>query len=267
MVRGFAGFAHGITPGGDDLGHLVGAIRWPVRPPGGLPGAHNLQPKAPLRLAKAGAAHYHVPMPQLIASVEGVEIKHVYLQKDRTTLGRHPDNDIVFDNMVVSGHHCIFDLRGLADVFIEDLRSTNGTYINGQMVKRQQLHDGEVIAIGNFRIQFLTASERPSGFSETAAMKFDPLGMPARSHAVFQVLNGSSQGLEMPVVKAVTTFGKPGISVVSVSHRRDGYYVAHLDGASQPILNGDAIGAQPVLLSNHDVLELASTRMLFLLKE
>jgi hypothetical protein len=52
-----------------------------------------------------------------------------------------------------------------------------------------------------------------------------------------------------------------------VSHRRDGYYVAHLDGASQPILNGDAIGAQPVLLSNHDVLELASTRMLFLLKE
>jgi hypothetical protein len=43
--------------------------------------------------------------------------------------------------------------------------------------------------------------------------------------------------------------------------------VAHLDGASQPILNGDAIGAQPVLLSNHDVLELASTRMLFLLKE
>lgn len=207
-------------------------------------------------------------MPQLIASVEGVEIKHVYLQKDRTTLGRNPDNDIVFDNMVVSGHHCVFELKGLADVYIEDLHSTNGTYINGQMVKRQRLHDGEVIAIGNFRIQFLAASERPSGFSETQAMKLDAGGQPARQpHAVFQVLNGSSEGLEMPVVKAVTTFGKPGVSVVAVSHRRDGYYVAHLDGDSRPALNGDALGEVPVLLSNHDVLELAGTRMLFMLRD
>jgi hypothetical protein len=206
-------------------------------------------------------------MPQLIASVEGVQIKHVYLQRDRTTLGRNPDNDIVFDNMVVSGHHCVFELRGLADVFIEDLHSTNGTYINGKMVRRQLLHDGEVICIGNFRIRYLTASERPSGFSETAAMKLDARGAPVRSHAIFRVLTGSSAGLEVPVVKAVSTFGKPGVSVVAVSHRRDGYYVAHLDGATQPTLNGDAIGADAVLLSNHDVVELAGTRMLFQLMD
>jgi len=207
-------------------------------------------------------------MPQLIASVEGVEIKHVYLQKDRTTLGRNPDNDIVLDNLVVSGHHCVFELKGLADVYIEDLHSTNGTYVNGKMVLRQRLHDGEVISIGNFRIQYLSASERPSGFSETMAMKFDASGQPDRpQHAIFQVLNGSSEGLEMPVVKAVTTFGKPGVSVVAVSHRRDGYYVAHLDGDTRPTLNSDAIGDVPVMLSNHDVLELAGTRMLFQLKE
>ncbi|NPC54519.1 FHA domain-containing protein [Caenimonas soli] len=208
-------------------------------------------------------------MPQLIASVEGVEIKHVYLQKDRTTLGRSPDNDIVLENMVVSGHHCVFELRGLAEVYIEDLRSTNGTYVDGKMVKkRQKLNDGDVIAIGNFRIQFLEATERPSGFSaETMAMKFEGESTPKMVHAIFQVLNGSSAGLEMPVVKAVTTFGKPGVCVVAVSHRRDGYYVAYLDGSSPPTLNGEAIGDNPVLLSNHDVLELASTRMLFLLKE
>jgi len=207
-------------------------------------------------------------MPQLIASVEGVEIKHVYLQKDRTTLGRKPDNDIVFDNLVVSGHHCVFDLKGLADVYIEDLHSTNGTYVNGKMVVRQRLHDGEVISIGNFRIQYLSASERPSSFSETAAMKLDAGGQPARlPHAIFRVLNGSSEGLEMPVVKAVTTFGKPGVSVVAVSHRRDGYYVAHLDGDAKPVLNGNPIGDVPVVLSDDDVLELAGTRMLFSLKE
>ncbi|MEP6790633.1 MAG: FHA domain-containing protein [Ramlibacter sp.] len=208
-------------------------------------------------------------MPQLIASVEGVEIKHVYLTRDRTSLGRKADNDIVLDNPVVSGHHCVFELHGLADVFVEDLGSTNGTFINNKRVKRHQLHDGEVIAIGNFRIQFLATSGE-SGFHETAAMKLDALGQPAELgalHASFQVLNGSSTGLKVPVVKAVTTFGKPGVAVVAVSHRRTGYFVAHLDGTSRPTLNGEPVGADPVMLSNHDVLDLAGTRMLFMLGE
>jgi len=206
-------------------------------------------------------------MPQLIASVEGVEIKKVSLQKDRTTLGRHSDNDIVFDNMVVSGHHCVFDLKGLADVFVEDLNSTNGTYINGKMVKRQRLHDGEVIAIGNFRIQFRAGSSQPIDFSGTTVMQVGPDGSAPQLNAFFKVINGLSAGLEMPVLKAVTTFGKPGVSVVAVSHRRDGFYVAHLDGEDPPTLNGDRLGDQPVRLTDHDVLEIGGTQMLFLLKE
>ena len=69
-------------------------------------------------------------MPYLIVSVEGVEIKHLRWRKDRTTLAA-TDNDIIFDNMVVSGHHCVFELKGVADVYVEDLAQTNGTYING----------------------------------------------------------------------------------------------------------------------------------------
>jgi len=199
-------------------------------------------------------------MPHLIVSVEGVEIRHVPLRKDRTTLGRLPDNDIVFDNMVVSGHHCAFDLKGVADVFVEDLGSTNGTYINGKMVKRQLLHDGDVIAIGNFRIQYQAAAAVSSGFGATMSW----LAEPQRSaHASFQVVNGSSAGLEMPVVKAVTTYGKPGVAVVAVSHRRNGYYVAYVEGDSQPTLNGGPLGVDAVQLANNDVLELAGTRMLF----
>ena len=204
-------------------------------------------------------------MPQLIATVEGVEIKHVYLTKDRTTLGRKDGNDIVLDNLVVSGSHCVFELKGLADVFLEDLGSTNGTFVNNQRIKRQQLHDGDTIAIGHFRIQYLTASGE-SGFGQTTA--FDTQVMSgAPLHASFQVLNGSSAGLEVPVVKAVTTFGKPGVTVVAVSHRRTGFYVAHLDGDAVPTLNGRQLGADPILLSNSDVLELAGTRMLFQLKD
>lgn len=199
-------------------------------------------------------------MPQLIVSVEGVEIRHVPLRKDRTTLGRLPDNDIVFENMVVSGHHCAFDLKGVADVFVEDLHSTNGTYVDGKMISRQLLHDGDVIAIGKFRIQYQAAAAQNSGFGATTSW----LAEPQRSaHASFQVVSGSSAGLEMPVVKAVTTYGNPGVAVVAVSHRRDGYYVAYVEGSSQPTLNGAPIGVDPVQLVDSDVLELAGTRMLF----
>ena len=212
-------------------------------------------------------------MPQLIASVEGVEIKHVYLRKDRTTLGRRPYNDIVLNNPLVSGEHCVFELHGLADVYVQDLSSTNGTYLNGHMIKsRQQLQDNDALAIGNFRIQYLAASEE-SGFHETAEMKLDAHSAAAASSALaalqasFKVLSGSSTGLEVPVVKAVTTFGNPAVSVVAVSHRRYGYYVAHLTGPIPPTLNGMAVNGQAVPLAHNDVLELAGTRMQFLLRD
>lgn len=211
-------------------------------------------------------------MPQLIASVEGVEIKHVYLQNDRTTLGRKSHNDIVFDNMVVSGEHCVFELRGIADVYLEDLGSTNGTYLNGHMIKsRQLLHNNDIINIGNFRIQYLanSAHEEPSAHEETTAMSLDAMGLPGTSgaqQASLRVLSGSSTGLEVPLVKAVTTFGQPGVAVVSISHRRNGYYVAHMDGQTPSTCNGKPIGPEATPLTHRDVLNLGGTEMEFLLK-
>jgi hypothetical protein len=207
-------------------------------------------------------------MPQLIASVKGVEIKHVYLTKDRTTLGRKAGNDIVLDTLVVSGQHCAFDLVGVADVFLEDLGSTNGTYVNDHMVKqRTKLSDGDVIAIGPYRIKYLQASGEPtSTFGETQAFMSDSQ-MPQQLQASFAVISGSSLGLEVPVVKAVTTFGRPGVAVVSVAHRRNGFFVTHLAGSVVPTLNGRALGTDPVMLSDQDVLDLAGTQMRFQLRE
>lgn len=208
-------------------------------------------------------------MPQLIASVEGVEIKHVFLTKDRTTLGRKPGNDIVLENMAVSGAHCMFELVGLADVFVEDLGSTNGTYVNGKMIReRTMLHDGDGLVIGSFRIKYLSASG-DSGFGETTAMKVDThssfgaTGSWATQHASFKVMTGTSAGLDVPIVKAVTTFGKPGTAVIAVSRRRTGYFVAHLDGPLKPTLNGQPLGSDALPLGNDDVLELAGTKMVF----
>ena len=203
-------------------------------------------------------------MPQLIATVKGVEVKHVYLHKDRTTLGRKAGNDIVLDTMVVSGTHCAFDLVGVADVYLEDLGSTNGTYVNDRMVKeRTRLHDGDVIAIGPYRIKYLQASEEPSTFGGTQQF----MGDQPILQALFTIESGSSSGLEVPIVKAVTTFGKPGVSVVSVANRRGGYFVTFLGGTSPPVLNGRSLDNEPVQLSDQDMLELAGTRMRFQLRE
>jgi pSer/pThr/pTyr-binding forkhead associated (FHA) protein len=210
-------------------------------------------------------------MPQLILSIQGVEIKRVNLVKNRTFLGRKPHNDIVVNDAVVSGDHCVFELRRLADVYVEDLGSTNGTYLNGKMLhnERPQLRDHDVISVGRIRIQFLSASD-PGDFGKTTAMPLEGMGLPAGAdarHASLRVLSGSSAGLEMPVVKAVATFGKPGVAIVAISHRRQGYYVAVMEGGSGPTLNGEPIGPDAVPLSDQDEMELAGTRLRFLLKE
>jgi pSer/pThr/pTyr-binding forkhead associated (FHA) protein len=206
-------------------------------------------------------------MPQLIATVQGVEVKQVQLHKPRTTLGRKPGNDIVLDNMVVSGEHCVFELEGLADVYLRDLGSTNGTFINNQKAKeRVHLRDGDTIAIGPFRIRYVQQNEQPSGFGATT--QFAAVCMsPAAMLASFQVMSGTSAGLTVPVVKAVTTFGRPGVCVVSVSHRRNGYFVAHLSGETTPLLNGQPVADEPVALADQDVLDLAGTKMLFQIEE
>ena len=209
-------------------------------------------------------------MPQLVASVEGVEIIRAKLTKPKTTLGRKRHNDIVFDNMVVSGDHCVFELQGDADVFVEDLGSTNGTYLNGHMIRsREPLHDGDFVVVGNFRVEYLAADRsRPRLVSdETRAMSLDSIGFPGTGGvrlACLKILSGSSSGLEVPVVKAVTTFGQPGLSVISISHRRDGYNVTAMEGKTAALLNGKEMGNDAQMLADNDVLNLAGTKMQFM---
>jgi pSer/pThr/pTyr-binding forkhead associated (FHA) protein len=207
-------------------------------------------------------------MPQLITSVEGVEIHHIYLQRERTTLGRRPDNDIVLADLAVSGAHCAFELRGLSDVYVQDLDSTNGTYINGQMVKRHLLTDGDEITIGKFKIQYLRANELTDE-SRTLDMPLGSDQMPlaaAPVKASLKVMSGSSTGLVVPVYKAVSTFGKPGVTMIAIAHRRHGYFVSEMESQIHPTINGQRLPPDAVQLIDGDILELAGTRLEFSLQ-
>ena len=223
-------------------------------------------------------------MPKMIVSIDGVMIKEVQLTKDRTSLGRRPYNDIVIDNLAVSGEHAVFQMSG-NEVYLEDLNSTNGTYVNGKAVKKQLLQNTDTVEIGKYKIKYVNEAAS-AGFEKTMLIKAGSAGLVApagaaplapsgpgagaspvsgEAHhtAAIKVLSGAAAGREVALVKVVTTIGKPGVAVAAITRRPQGFVVAHVEGADRPFLNGAPIGAEPVVLKNGDVLELAGTKMQF----
>jgi pSer/pThr/pTyr-binding forkhead associated (FHA) protein len=209
-------------------------------------------------------------MPQMIISIDGVVIKEVQLTKDRTSLGRRPYNDIVIDNLAVSGEHAVLQMSG-NEVYLEDLNSTNGTYVNGKAVKKQLLQNSDTVEIGKYKIKYVNeaASE---GFERTMVIKagsggLAPAANPAATggnhNAAIKVMTGAAAGREVALVKIVTTIGKPGVAVAAITKRPHGFVVAHVEGIDKPSLNGTPVGTDPVTLKNGDVLELAGTQMQF----
>ena len=226
-------------------------------------------------------------MGKLVVSLDGVVIKEVQITKDKTTLGRRPYNDIVIDNLAVSGEHAVLQMVG-QDVFIEDLNSTNGTYINGKAIKKQLLAHNDTVEIGKYKIKYLVedgtdyektmimkpgtapgmaapGAAPPPNFSHTAPMptsQFGGLGTTG-SAASIKVLNGAAAGREVMLTKVVTTVGKPGVQVASITKRPGGYVFAHVEGAARPTVNGTPLAGESVQLKNGDVIELAGTQMQF----
>jgi len=82
-------------------------------------------------------------------------------------------------------------------------------------------------------------------------------------NACIKVLSGAAAGRQVPLVKVVTTIGKPGVAVAAITKRPHGFVVAHVEGGNKPMLNGEAITAEPVTLKHGDMLELAGTQMQF----
>ena len=203
-------------------------------------------------------------MPKMIVSIDGVVIKEVQLSKDRTSLGRRPYNDIVIDNLAVSGEHAVLQMSG-TEVYVEDLNSTNGTYVNGKAVKKQLLQHADVVEIGKYKISFvaenIATAEKPAVIVTPAAVTVSAV-LPVSAAAV-RVITGAAAGREVALVKVVTTIGKPGVAVAAITRRPQGFVVTHVDGAEKPMLNGMPIGAEPVALKNGDLLELAGTQMQF----
>ncbi len=232
-------------------------------------------------------------MAKLVLSLGGM-IKGEYpLEKERLTIGRKPDNDIQIDNLAVSGKHALI-ITILDDSFLEDLGSTNGTFVNGKLIKKHALKHGDVIGIGKHEIKYVNENAvAEDDYEKTMVVRPGPASVamtavrdaertsfgdkpipatsvipPAMPLARLHILNGPIAGKELELTQALITLGKPGVQVAVISRRPHGYYITHIegDGSGQnqyPIVNGDTIGAQAHYLNDHDIIELAGIKMEF----
>jgi pSer/pThr/pTyr-binding forkhead associated (FHA) protein len=231
-------------------------------------------------------------MARLMLSLDGQVLAEYNMNKERYTIGRLPDNDIRIDNPSVSGHHSLI-INILNDSFLEDLNSTNGTYVNGKLIKKHAMQHGDVITVGHHQLRFektmvinsSTQGEdriRRVGMAvdqaarSVAAKRTPPASGPteippaiqpvALQKAKLQVLSGAFAGRELELTKALTTLGRPGVQVAAITRRSEGYYIVHVDSGKEndyPLVNGVPIGPQARRLNDNDVVQLAGVKMGF----
>jgi pSer/pThr/pTyr-binding forkhead associated (FHA) protein len=234
-------------------------------------------------------------------SLDGQLLAEYNMNKERYTIGRLPDNDIRIDNPAVSGHHSLI-INILNDSFLEDLNSTNGTYVNGKLIKKHAMQHGDVITVGHHQLRFVdsqdTEAQQQNDFEKTmvitpssqgedrirrvgmavdraakAAFAKRPPGaasIPESAQALpkakLQVLSGAFAGRELELTKALTTMGRPGVQVAAITRRAEGYFIVHVDSGKEndyPQVNGVPIGPQARRLNDNDVVQLAGVKMGF----
>ena len=232
-------------------------------------------------------------MSKLVHSFNGDVIKEYTLKRGVLTIGHKSDSDIHIENSATNDKHAkVFTI--LNKSFIEDLDSTNGTYINGHKITGHELKNGETVFIGEHELKYLkdsTESEK-SDFQNAIDLRPDVEAMPGTEEAhsnieksigeivadlvssnpatgpgpaKLQIMSGTNTGKELELSKTLTTLGKPDIQVAAITHRPTDYFLIVVDAGKankMPLVNGIEIDRQQVLVDG-DVIEVAGVQMRF----
>jgi len=203
-------------------------------------------------------------MARLIITHQGTVIKEYDLSKEKVTVGRKPSNDIVLDDPTVSGVHAAF--LHMQHTYVEDLKSTNGIKLNGKEISKRQLNHGDLVQIGQHEFKFI--DDAVQDFESTVI-----ISAPTQEHvedkkpvkASVVITQGAKAGESMPLNKPYTKLGSAS-QVAVIARRGESYYLMPMTGGAQgdsPKLNGKQIGAESMLLSDGDIIEVATTQLKF----
>jgi pSer/pThr/pTyr-binding forkhead associated (FHA) protein len=187
---------------------------------------------------------------KILIARDGTIEQQIQLSKERMTLGRHPRNDIVLTHPAVSAEHAAI-VTILDDSFLEDLHSTNGTFVNGHRIGKHFLQHQDAIKIAKFQLTFVADGIRPLAAAQPVL-------------AELSILNGNNAGKHVALTKPQTTLGRAGVQVVVIHRHPQFYTMTHTEGDAAPLLNGTPVDKQSAeRLSDGDVLDLSGTQMTF----
>jgi pSer/pThr/pTyr-binding forkhead associated (FHA) protein len=245
-------------------------------------------PKISLKFKGSVLADYHLPV--------GCSLK----------IGRKKDNDVVIENLAVSGHHAKIDSVGDGFVFI-DLKSKNGSFVNEELVISHWLNDGDTINIGKHALIFsyfdseVRPEEAQSEMDKTMVMdtneyrslieKSDPkpedVAEPIaavsketkkkRVRGYITYLVGGEGTLSLK--NKLTKIGKDpssdivvkgwaiGKTAATISRTRDGYFFSYVDGFSKPKINDKKVFKKPQKLADSDVIDVGAVKLQFINKK
>jgi len=220
---------------------------------------------------------------KLVVKLLGQDSRHIELTHETVTIGRKADNTLAIEDPAVSGHHARI-VKVQAVFFLEDLKSTNGTAINGRTITRHQLRDADVITIGQHRLVFqenATANTAaPSPFVDldrTTVLRGTDrtLDGPTLTAKVL-ILAGKTDRLEYSLAKQVNVIGSQDGAVIrltgwfapksaaTIARRSHSYSICPSQGAKSLLVNGtDVVGQQD--LKDGDQIEVAGVKMTFCL--
>lgn len=242
-------------------------------------------------------------MAKLIMYAEDGGVKEIALDRERITLGRRAHNDIYLDSLAVSGNHAVIITLG-GDSFLEDLNSTNGTWVNQKPIQKCVLHDGDEIRIAGYRFNFskdptslvvpprTRKAVRPSDADRPAMeaatlmpaavteLRPPPSARQARSpimtgggevedgrgkQGMIRILAGAGSDQTLKLTKQLTSLGKPGIQVAAITLRDGRYYLGLAEGDELPLVNDKPVVTLPYLLKDKDVINVAGVLLEFTL--
>ena len=147
-------------------------------------------------------------MARLVLLSEGLTGKTFDLKPELTTVGRLPDNALQIPEASVSSHHCEIQLRG-NDLFVRDLDSTNGTFINGE-IKEGTVKPGQILRLGMVDMRLETGDAQAAAAASQKKLleqtRVIPKGVKVDDLVGTQPLDVSKTGFEKKSNRATKTF-------------------------------------------------------------
>lgn len=231
-------------------------------------------------------------MAKLVVSMDGIVEGHYFLDRDRFTIGRNPENDICINSPTVSNIHAVI-LTMRNDHVLEDAGSTNGILVNREAVTRRILQNNDTIGLSGYELKYInrratsdmdfdktmvshtplmethgphhTEMLRPALVTATPSARMVKINFPLGGVIVLHEANGLPASKEILISAPLRTFGTPGKQMLMISRRPHGYFITHVSGSKYASVNKKRIGAQPRLLHENDLIETDEVKLKFFL--